>query len=956
MHPSGAIPKLGAPPALVRRAATVFFLCSLVIQAVPGISSDADAGAEELRFAYAEYPPFEFTNDQGRPDGMVIELVRWIGAVQGFRPRFLAMPFQSVPLAIRSGQADVATSIFHTPEREAQYEFTRTVYKTPISIIVRNGETDVRSLADLRHKRVLIERNDIAATILSSRDIQAEPVPADTFADALQKLANGDADAALGNEATAFYLMNKGLVDGIKRVRSPVYAVQIRLAVRKERTDLRRRLDRGVQKARNAGVLDEIEDKWLGAAAAGSGRRLERHVRYLFGVLVGVLILVFVVWSWNVRLRNLVKRRTRELSNSELWFRTIAEYTLDWESWMGPEGRPIWVSAAVKKTTGYMPDECRNMPDYPARLVHPDDRDRVLAALRGEAGASSAGNGGLLFAFLHKNGAVRRGEMHWRRVRSEDGKDLGIRFGVRDVTDRWAAEEQLRASEKKYRELVKNLRDGFLVMDLDGRLLEWNPEFQRMLGYSEAELARMKLSDLVTESGLVQDRRVLAEQVLPRGYSDLYERELLSRKGVRIPVEVRTHLLRNERGGPAGYWAIVRDIRERKRYESEHRQIEERVREVQRLQSLAVLAGGVAHDFNNLLMGVLGNADLAAEDLPPDSPLRENLDEIRAAALQGADLCRQMLAYAGKGRFVVKRLSVNRLIRENQRLFKAAVPASIQVNYHLAQVVPKIEGDAAQLRQMLANLLANAVEAIGAAQGIITIRTGARDCDAADLAATRIGADLEPGPYVYVEISDSGCGMDTETAAGIFDPFFTTKFTGRGLGLPAVLGIVRSHHGTIKVETRPGRGSRFTVLLPAAEEESPQALPPDTVSADTVRGGTILVVDDQDTVRTVARRMLERAGYTVLTAVDGTDGVREFEAHADEIGCVLLDLTMPRLDGVTALRRMHRIRKDVPVILSSGYSKQEVTARFPTDNFAAFIQKPYEAPELIQLLKQVMSA
>ncbi|NOY81756.1 MAG: transporter substrate-binding domain-containing protein [Kiritimatiellaeota bacterium] len=956
MYPSGTIPRSGTPAAPTRRTATVLFLCCLAVFAAPKAPPEAAAEPEELRFAYAEYPPFEFTNDRGQPDGMVIELVRWIGAVQGFHPRFLAVPVQAVPTAVRSGRADVATSIFYTPEREAQYEFTRTVYKTPVSILVRQEETAVRSLADLRHRRVVIEKGDIAAEILRSRDIQAEPVATETFADALRMLANGEADAAVGMEATAAYLMNKGLVDGIKRVSKPVYAVQVRLAVRKERTDLRRRLDQGVRKARNAGVLDEIESKWLGAITTGTGRRLEQHIRYLFGVLIGVLVLVFIVWAWNVRLRNLVKQRTRELSNSELWFRTIAEYTLDWESWLGPDGHPIWVSAAVKKTTGYMPDECRNMVDYPTRLVHPDDRDRVLAALRGEAGASSTGNGGLLFSFLHKDGSVRRGEMHWRRVRAEDGKHLGVRFGVRDVTDRWVAEEQLRDSEKKYRELVKNLRDGFLVMDLDGRILEWNPEFQRLLGYSEAELARMKLSDLVTENGLAQDRRVLAEQVLPRGYSDLYERELLGRKGMRIPVEVRTHLLRNDKGGPAGYWAIVRDIRERKKYESEHRQIEERVREVQRLQSLAVLAGGVAHDFNNLLMGVLGNADLAAEDLPPDSPLRENLEEIRAAALQGADLCRQMLAYAGKGRFVIRRLSLNRLIRENQRLFKAAVPASIRVNYHLAPVLPKVEGDATQLRQMLANLLTNAVEAIGTTQGIITIRTGARECDAADLAATRIGADLEPGHYVYVEISDSGCGMDTETATGIFDPFFTTKFTGRGLGLPAVLGIVRSHHGTIEVETKLGKGSRFTVLLPAAEEDVPQTAALEEAAPNTARGGIILVVDDQDTVRTVARRMLERAGYTVLTAVDGTDGVRQFEEHADEIGCVLLDLTMPRLDGVTALRRMHRIRKDVPVILSSGYSKQEVTARFPTDNFAAFIQKPYEAPALIQLLKKVMSA
>jgi len=707
-------------------------------------------------------------------------------------------------------------------------------------------------------------------------------------------------------------------------------------------------------KNRIPGFLARIEGEWLGVYGA-KGARYRQYNRYLLGLLFGVLVLVVIVWWWNVRLHVLVKRRTRELRDSELRFRTIADYTLDWESWLNPDGHPQWVSAAVLAVTGYTPAECLAMADYPRQLIHRRDRDRVLAALDGRAGASNEKNIGFCFEFLRKDRSTGHGELHWRKVHTESGEYLGIRFGVRDVSEELDARERLQASERKYGELVQNLRDGFLLLDLDGRIQEWNLEFQRMLGYSRDKMAHLELSDLVSEVALAQDRRRLADQVLPRGYSDVYERELLGKSGRRIMAEIRMQLLRNESGSPTGYWAIVRDISERKKNEAEHRQIEERMREVQRLQSLAMLAGGVAHDFNNLLMGVLGNADLAADDLPSDSPLQENLEEIRSAALRGADLCRQMLAYAGQGRFVVGNLSLNRLIRENRRLFQSTVPASIQVNYQLAPTIPEIEGDTAQIRQMLANLLTNAVEAIGSEQGMITIRTGARDCNAEFLVSTRLGGSLDPGPYVYVEITDSGCGMDRETLAGIFDPFFTTKFTGRGLGLPAVLGIVRGHHGTLEVETRQGQGSCFRVLLPAAEEESvPTAAAASSVPRGKL-GTTVLVVDDQQTVRTVARRMLERAGYTVLTADDGAEALKLLEEHATEIGCILLDLTMPRLDGAATLRRIRTVNDSLPVILSSGYSKSEVTARFDTGDYAAFIQKPYEAPQLIELLLSVMS-
>jgi PAS domain S-box-containing protein len=388
--------------------------------------------------------------------------------------------------------------------------------------------------------------------------------------------------------------------------------------------------------------------------------------------------------------------------------------------------------------------------------------------------------------------------------------------------------------------------------------------------------------------------------------------------------------------------------------EQQRHELEAQVQQAQKLESLGILAGGIAHDFNNLLTAILGHANLALMDLAPESPARDSLREIDKASGRAAELCRQMLAYAGKGRFVVEPINLSRLIEELAHLLQVSISKKVLLRCQLAGELPEIDADAAQMRQVAMNLVINAAESIGDTEGVIAISTGVMECGREYLRSSQLVEPPAPGRYVFLEVTDTGCGMDAETLGRIFDPFFTTKFAGRGLGLAAVLGIVRSHRGTLKVESERGRGTTFRVLFPAGAGAAAPAEP--GARQLPWRGtGTILLVDDEEPVRNVAGRMLERCGFTVLCAGDGLEAVELFRAHASEIVCVLLDLAMPRMDGEETCRELRRIRPDVRVVLASGYSDQEIAQRFVDAGLSGFIEKPYRFDALGAVLRDALA-
>lgn len=387
--------------------------------------------------------------------------------------------------------------------------------------------------------------------------------------------------------------------------------------------------------------------------------------------------------------------------------------------------------------------------------------------------------------------------------------------------------------------------------------------------------------------------------------------------------------------------------------EQEHQELERKMLETQKLESLGVLTGGIAHDFNNLLAVIVGNVDMARLDLAVDHPALESVQQIEIAARRATELIRQMLSYAGRSQRLIQPVEINSLVLELSNLLGASLPKHVRFMYELAPNLPALNGDATQLRQVVMNLLVNAADAIGAQPGLVHVRTGHGHVGRSYLDTLHFGAQLREGNYIYLEVRDNGCGMDASMISKIFEPFFSTKFTGRGLGLAAVLGIVRSHGGAIAVESTPGIGTLFRILLsPTTTSDMGMLAPQARDGAPWSGTGTVLIVDDEPTVCRIAVRFVERCGFRTISATDGATGVASFLANTEALAAVLLDVTMPGMSGTHALQQMHAIDPTVPVLLMSGYTEPDALIAGGDGVAAAFLHKPFQLEEVRAALRQ----
>ena len=522
--------------------------------------------------------------------------------------------------------------------------------------------------------------------------------------------------------------------------------------------------------------------------------------------------------------------------------------------------------------------------------------------------------------------------------------------------DRRRAEEAVRASEDLFRRIIDYAPEAIMLLDVtSGRFVQVNPAAERLFKHSAAELSELGLSALSPPEqpdGRLSSEK--AQEFVSRamaGEAPAFEWMHRDAEGRDIPCEVR--LLRIEVGGRVVVRSSTTDISARKRVEAEQEQFEHKLQETQKLESLGILAGGIAHDFNNLLTSVLGNASIAAMELPVGSPVQDCLEQITEASLRAADLCKQMLAYSGRGRFVVQTLDLGQLVEHTTQMLQISISKKAVLRFRLEKNLPPVDVDATQIRQVIMNLVINASEAIGDRSGVISLSTGLTRVDRDYLGGTLMDANLPEGEYVYLEVSDTGCGMSPDTQAKIFDPFFTTKFTGRGLGLAAVIGIVRGHKGAMKVYSEVGRGTTFKLLFPAARGVNEAASAPP--AAEPWHGeGTVLVVDDEETMRSTVARMMRLFGLKVVLAEDGREAVKIFHADPERFAFVLLDLTMPHMDGEQTFTELRRLRPDVRVVLMSGFNAQEAMLRFTGKGLANFLQKPFAVGELRAVVQEVM--
>ncbi len=525
-----------------------------------------------------------------------------------------------------------------------------------------------------------------------------------------------------------------------------------------------------------------------------------------------------------------------------------------------------------------------------------------------------------------------------------------------------SSEQILRTSEEKFKAFFEQGYYLAGLLDLNGTLTDVNDTSLQLIGVGKKDVLGRPFWETPwwAHSPEQQEKLRRAIKSAAEGTYVTFETIHPAPDGTLHHIDFSLRPVKDQSGTVVFLVPEGRDITDWKKEEEERLHLERKLLHTQKLESLGVLSGGIAHDFNNLLQALLGNLDLALMKLPEENPARKNIDQAIKAGLHAAKLTNMMLAYSGKGLFVIKPLNLTELVEENAAMLEAAISKSITLEQHLDQAIPDISADAGQLQQVIMNLITNAAEAIDDQGGKIRLSTGVKEFDQATLNSSRLEEKQVAGHYAWLKVSDSGCGMDKDTLQKLFDPFFTTKFTGRGLGMSAVLGIIRAHKGAFLVESRPGVGTTIQVLFPVIEDQPANSCP---LNADellqkehvccTVK---VLVVDDEEMIRTVSTAMLEQLGYKTLAAASGEEALAIFRQDGDSIDVVLLDQVMPDMDGVTVFKELRTIRPDIKVLLASGFSQQEVSERFIGLGLNGFIPKPYTLKNLTVELSRVLKS
>jgi two-component system, cell cycle sensor histidine kinase and response regulator CckA len=583
--------------------------------------------------------------------------------------------------------------------------------------------------------------------------------------------------------------------------------------------------------------------------------------------------------------------------------------------------------------------------------LHPDDRERVCSEME------SAIRDGQPYSVEYRI-QNRHGEYRWlldsaSPLLDAEGRPDGYVGTAVDITERRQAHDLLQQSERRFRALVEHGADAITLLARDGTVVYEGPTVERITGFTAAERAGMDGFEHVHPDDLGVVRAAFGRLIAqPGAVEHALFRAFRANGEVWWAEATATNLLEE----PAVQAIVVNyhDVSERVRAESERLELQRRLLHAQKLESLGVLAGGIAHDFNNMLTGILGSLDLALLGVAVGSPAHAHVERAIQATCRAADLTRQMLAYSGKGRFVVTVVDLNQLARQNADLFRTVVSRTADFLVDLCPRPCLVEADPGQLQQVVMNLITNASEALEGQHGRITLRTGAEEFDEKALAGCRLDTRVEPGHYAFVEVSDSGVGMNDATQQRIFEPFFTTKFSGRGLGMAAVLGIVRAHKGAILVNSAPGRGTRIQVLFPThtgvAAEPPSQAAP----APAQARQGLVLVVDDEELVRTACVAYLQELGYESIAAASGDEALELFGRMGGDVACVILDLTMPGISSVAVHRELQRLQPGLPVLVSSGFDEPGAMRAFGANPPAGFLPKPYLLEDLRARLDAVL--
>ena len=532
---------------------------------------------------------------------------------------------------------------------------------------------------------------------------------------------------------------------------------------------------------------------------------------------------------------------------------------------------------------------------------------------------------------------------------------VGTQGIARDVTLRRQAEAGLRAAQHRQRAIYQAAKSvGFVMTSLDSdcSVEDFSPGAEKIFAVSSDEILSKSFMNFVPD----HSREIYCNYIdaIKQGRQpNSIELELVDSQGKKFPAACSIHPVEDNQGKTYLALSVISDLTQRVKIEKQKAKLESKIHETQKLESLGVLAGGIAHDFNNILVSIMGNVDLAMMDVSSSTPILRELKDIKKAAKRAADLTEQMLAYSGKGRFVVQPENINLLVSDVRDIIRASLSKKVTLQYDLDQSLDAIQCDATQIRQILMNLILNSSEAIDKEIGLISVITKNITLTSDQTSKYITDEKIKPGNYALLEVRDSGSGIDPKIMSQIFEPFFTTKFTGRGLGLSAVLGIVKGHKGGISVESKSGVGTTVSIIFPATKNRPVEHYE----SAETSKfhdSGKVLVIDDEPNVRKIADFMLRKIGFETKLAEDGYTGLELLSEDVNDYKLVLLDVSMPGISGIEVLKKIRQINSEIPVLLYSGFTNTELETEIAADEKTKFLAKPFEFNQLAEAIKLIL--
>ncbi len=917
--------------------------------------------AEPLRVGIeTNNEPISFQLPDGRTSGFAYDLIQAIAEKSDFTVVPVTGPWIDIYQRFNTGEIDALASIAYTEERAQTIDFSVSILSLKGEAFVGRDRPMPRTLADLRALRIATPRGGFTHDYLVRQGLAEHLVFVTSLGRALDLVQSGECDVVVGTGPLARNFIREHGLQGVvpAEVELPNLVYRIQIGVPAGQRARLAAINEGLARIRADGTYARIYEKWIGPLEPRP-MRLEDLRPYLFPA-VGVLAAIVAAFLWQRRLNRRLARQADVARASEERLTLVLEGSedgfWDWDLLTGRIARsPRWASML-----GYTLSEIEPTLAGTTKLIHRDDHEASdsLEALRHPNGP----------ARLSVEMRLRAKSGEWRWVlnrckvvaRAPDGSPLRISGTHTDITDLKHAQELLTRQEAQFRFIYEHAPVGLSWLGRgDGSTRLVNPAHERITGVPES---RSQDTQNYVDASHPDDRekqRILQER-LYRGEISHFsiEKRYLHSDGAIVWSMLTMHVHRDPVTHAAQEVTTLVDITDLKQAEEEREKLRLKMLETQKLESLGVLAGGIAHDFNNLLTVILANASFLRTSTGDPAAHTEQVALIETAAHRASDLCRQMLAYAGKGSFVVERVNLSNFVRDTAHLLQVSINKKARLTLALAPDLPLVEADAAQLQQIVMNLVINASEALGDSSGEITLTTrrGRPDVNSGGLVHS---FELPPGDSVCLEVSDTGQGMDGATLRRIFDPFFTTKFTGRGLGLAAVLGIVRSRHGALTVDSTLGHGTTFRLFLPpvvtAPIPPAPAVATPPVRRAPPGPQGTILIADDERIVLNTSGALLRRAGFQTVLANDGHEALRLYKEAPESFTAVLLDLTMPGLDGAEVLREIRRINPAAPVLIMSGYSEQDVLNRLAGLGPILTVHKPFTLDTLLSKLTETIN-